>query len=140
MKLARTIFALLFAITLAYAVSAPASAADLDCSDFSTPQEAQNYFLAGGGSPSYNYNNLDRDRDGYACEATAENTGGGGGDVPADTSGDVPDETGSDDVSELPNTGAGTHQHHDSNDAVLLAVLSLGTLGAGSMAVRRCQS
>jgi micrococcal nuclease len=45
------------------------SGGDKDCADFSTHDEAQAYFEAGGGSPSYNFNQLDRDRDGIACES-----------------------------------------------------------------------
>lgn len=44
------------------------SGGDKDCPDFSSHAEAQAYFEAGGGGPSYNFNNLDRDRDGIACE------------------------------------------------------------------------
>ena len=41
---------------------------DYDCSDFSTHEEAQEYFESQGGSPSNNVDRLDRDRDGLACE------------------------------------------------------------------------
>ena len=48
------------------------------------------------------------ENDGYAYEATVNNTIEGGADVPVDNSGDGPAQTGSDDViadvSELPNT------------------------------------
>ena len=37
------------------------------CSDFSSPNEAQNCFLACGGSSTNNWSNLDNDQDGYAC-------------------------------------------------------------------------
>lgn len=42
---------------------------DKDCKDFSTQAEAQAYFNAGGGSPSNNFDGLDRDHDGVACES-----------------------------------------------------------------------
>jgi micrococcal nuclease len=41
---------------------------DKDCSDFKTHSEAQAYFDAGGGSSSNNYDGLDGDHDGIACE------------------------------------------------------------------------
>lgn len=45
------------------------SGVDKDCADFDTQSEAQAYFEAGGGSPSYNFDRLDKDRDGIACES-----------------------------------------------------------------------
>lgn len=45
-----------------------AGAADLDCPDFRTQEEAQAYFERIGGSPSYNADLLDSDGDGVACE------------------------------------------------------------------------
>lgn len=44
------------------------SAQDLSCGDFSSQAEAQAYFDAGGGSPAYNYNGLDGDGNGLACD------------------------------------------------------------------------
>jgi len=58
-------------MTLALAPSAhavPASAADLDCADFSDQASAQSYFLSRGG-PSSDPDRLDGDGDGIACEA-----------------------------------------------------------------------
>jgi len=40
---------------------------DYDCSDFSTQDEAQDFFEEQGG-PEEDYHNLDRDGDGVACE------------------------------------------------------------------------
>ena len=40
---------------------------DQNCSDFSTPSAAQQFFLNAGG-PSSDPHDLDRDGDGYACE------------------------------------------------------------------------
>jgi len=40
---------------------------DMDCSDFSSQEEAQEFFEAEGG-PDEDYHNLDRDGDGYVCE------------------------------------------------------------------------
>ena len=48
-----------------------AYAADMDCGDFSTWAEAQKYFEDNGGSPTNNFNDLDRDHDGMACDSLA---------------------------------------------------------------------
>ena len=40
---------------------------DMDCGDFSTQAEAQEFFENEGG-PDEDYHNLDRDGDGVACE------------------------------------------------------------------------
>lgn len=42
---------------------------DKDCKDFTTHQEAQDYFIAKGGSSTNNVDNLDADHDGLACES-----------------------------------------------------------------------
>lgn len=42
---------------------------DKDCPDFATQAAAQAYFEAGGGSPIYNFDRLDSDHDGIACES-----------------------------------------------------------------------
>ena len=59
--------ALVLAATPGAAGAVPASAADRDCSDFSTQAAAQDYFLALGGPASDPYR-LDGDGDGIACE------------------------------------------------------------------------
>ena len=41
---------------------------DRDCPDFFTQREAQDFYLAAGG-PTRDPHRLDRDRDGFACEA-----------------------------------------------------------------------
>lgn len=41
---------------------------DLDCTDFDTQEEAQDFFESEGG-PADDYHNLDRDSDGIACES-----------------------------------------------------------------------
>jgi hypothetical protein len=41
---------------------------DVDCRDFTCQQEAQQFFLANGGSPMNDPFDLDRDHDGRACE------------------------------------------------------------------------
>ena len=57
----------------------PTSAAhrDRDCPDFSSQAAAQRYFEATGGSPSNNFDNLDADHDGVACEGLRSGRGGG---------------------------------------------------------------
>ena len=45
----------------------PFSSGDYDCSDFSTQEEAQEFFEDKGG-PDDDPHNLDRDGDGVACE------------------------------------------------------------------------
>src|SRR4051794_28385075 len=53
----------------ATAAAAPtATTSDKNCSDFSTQQQAQQYFDSHGGSRSNNVDGLDRDHDGVACE------------------------------------------------------------------------
>ncbi|MDP3093607.1 MAG: excalibur calcium-binding domain-containing protein [bacterium] len=41
---------------------------DYDCSDFSTQEEAQAFFIKNGG-PNKDYHNLDKNKDGVACES-----------------------------------------------------------------------
>lgn len=146
MKLARAIFAVLIATAFAYTLTSSASAAGVNCDDFATPQDAQDYFIANGGSPSNNVEGLDRDRDGNACEYTGGSSGGGGTDVPVDTTGDVPaDTTDTTDVpatsgevaTSLPTTGTGPMTGTDSSQIAVLAILSLITLGAASQVNRR---
>ena len=47
----------------------PPNSNDKDCADFATQTEAQAYFEAGGGSSTYNFDRLDSDHDGVACES-----------------------------------------------------------------------
>jgi Excalibur calcium-binding domain len=60
---------------------ASAYEADRDCSDFSTQAAAQMFFIEHGGSASNNFDDLDADHDGIACESnpcpcsTAQGTG-----------------------------------------------------------------
>lgn len=152
MKLARAIFAVLIATAFAYTLTSSASAAGVNCDDFATPQDAQDYFINNGGSPTNNVEGLDRDHDGNACEYNGGSTGGGGsapvdnsGDVPADTtdngatSGDVPADTTdtTDTATALPNTGSGPTSGTDTTQIAVLALLSLITLGAASQVNRR---
>jgi Spy/CpxP family protein refolding chaperone len=53
-------------VSLAFA-AAPASAADKDCADFKTWQQAQKFYKKHGG-PKYDPHRLDADHDGIACE------------------------------------------------------------------------
>src|SRR4051812_18026832 len=63
-----TILTLGFVLAL---VLPSAYAADMDCGDFSTWSEAQKYFEDNSGSPTNNFNDLDRDHDGMACDSLA---------------------------------------------------------------------
>lgn len=62
----------IFSVVLVFAFTVqPTFAAvhkDMNCKDFKTWQAAQKYFEAHGGSKYYNYDDLDRDHDGLACE------------------------------------------------------------------------
>lgn len=62
-----SLVALTAAVALAF-TAAPASAADKDCSDFSTWRQAQNFYKKHGG-PKYDPHRLDGDDDGIACES-----------------------------------------------------------------------
>lgn len=48
--------------------------ADMDCGDFLTQPTAQAYFEQGGGSPTNNFDNMDVDGDGIACETLPRTT------------------------------------------------------------------
>ena len=48
--------------------AAPATAADKDCSDFSSWRAAQKFYKRHGG-PRYDPHRLDADHDGIACES-----------------------------------------------------------------------
>jgi hypothetical protein len=54
------------AVVLAF-TAAPATAADKDCSDFSSWRQAQKFYKKHGG-PKYDPHRLDADHDGIACE------------------------------------------------------------------------
>ena len=53
--------------------------ADKDCKDFASQAEAQAWFEAHGGSAAHNVANLDRNRNGIACEAYPYGREGGAG-------------------------------------------------------------
>jgi endonuclease YncB( thermonuclease family) len=73
--------------------SSVADERDRDCSDFGDQAEAQHFFEAHGGSATNDFDNLDGDDDGVACEslacpcAAAGSGGGGGGSSPPVPSG-----------------------------------------------------
>jgi endonuclease YncB( thermonuclease family) len=80
-----TVPALLVIASLAFAVSSAAflpgapsaGAADKDCSDFDTQNQAQSFFESH--NPNKDPHNLDGDGDGKACETLPGGSGGGGG-------------------------------------------------------------
>ena len=63
----------LAAVLISGLISGPTRAsareADKDCSDFSSQAAAQTFFLEHGGSASNNFDDLDADHDGVACES-----------------------------------------------------------------------
>ena len=65
--------------------AASSASADKDCSDFANQAQAQSYFTSNGGSASNDFDNLDADHDGVACESlpcpcsSSAGSGGGGG-------------------------------------------------------------
>lgn len=63
-----TAFVLLLLSASSATAGVPGTAADRDCSDFSSQASAQNYFLSIGG-PSSDPDGLDGDGDGIACES-----------------------------------------------------------------------
>jgi hypothetical protein len=64
----RATLAVLSAVVAFSFSAAPASAADKDCSDFSSWREAQKFYKRHGG-PSRDPHRLDADHDGIACES-----------------------------------------------------------------------
>ncbi len=70
---------LLFGIFLLPALVLPAPAQAASCKDFSTQQEAQAYFNRNGGG------NLDRNKDGVACESLPGGSSGFSAPAPAET-------------------------------------------------------
>jgi Excalibur calcium-binding domain len=76
-----TLLATAGCVAVGAAASPVATTADKNCSDFSTQQEAQQYFDSNGGSPSNNVDGLDADHDGVACESLP--SGGAGNTTPA---------------------------------------------------------
>jgi hypothetical protein len=54
--------------TTAPPTATPTASATKNCSDFKTQPEAQQYFTSHGGSKSNNFDNLDPNRNGIACE------------------------------------------------------------------------
>lgn len=67
MQRPRRICLLTFASIACLSFAVPASAQDVDCEDFPTQEEAQQYFLDHGG-PDQDPNGFDPDDDGIACE------------------------------------------------------------------------
>jgi hypothetical protein len=62
------LIAVVVAVFVLALLTAPASAADKDCADFSTWRQAQNFYKRHGG-PKRDPHRLDADRDGIACES-----------------------------------------------------------------------
>ena len=120
----RTLSGLLVAFALVFGFTASAGAQDRNCDDFDTQEEAQAYFEAGGGSAANNFNGLDRDRDGIACE---DNPSSGGGAAPGEGPAPVT----------VPNTGAGPMTSGDSNALMLSLMFAAGVFGVAGLRTRR---
>lgn len=104
-------------------MAAPASAQDRDCADFGSQAEAQAYFEAGGGSPSYNYNNLDANNNGVACE-DYDYSGGGGTSTGGNTTAGGTDTDNGGTTGELPAVGSGPMTGESTSLAVAVTGLS----------------
>jgi hypothetical protein len=118
---------LLLTAALSLGFSGTASAADLNCSDFATQQEAQAVYDANPSDP----NNLDTDNDGIACESLA--SGG-----PAED-GSV---TGAAQVANRPAGGVAAGDGSSSTDEASMLPYALGGLalvaaGGTAVAARR---
>ena len=111
-------------------LSGSAWAADQDCSDFDTQQEAQGIYEQDTSDP----NGLDRDDDGVACENNATGSGSGAG--------DSDDDSESGQVSHVPSGGADTGGGSTAAGAGDTALLAgggavLAALGLGGWSVAR---
>jgi hypothetical protein len=111
-------------------LSGSAFAADQNCSDFDTQQEAQAVYDQNTSDP----NGLDRDDDGIACETNASGSGSGAG--------DSDDDSDSGQVSAVPSGGADTGGGSTAaggGDSALLAGggAVLAALGLGGWSVAR---
>jgi endonuclease YncB( thermonuclease family) len=81
------VLALVAGVLLTLAGTTTATAADRDCSDFSTQAAAQRFYVNNGG-PHRDPHRLDADNDGRACDSlpcpcSSKTGGGGGGSLPA---------------------------------------------------------
>lgn len=114
-------------------MAAPASAQDCDCADFGSQAEAQAYFEAGGGSPSYNYNNLDANNNGVACE-DYDYSGGGGTSTGGNTTAGGTDTDNGGTTGELPAVGSGPMTGESTSLAVAVTGIS-AVLMAGAVEV-----
>jgi hypothetical protein len=74
----RRISLALFLVFTLMGLATQAGAQDLKCPNFSSDQDAaQAYFVAGGGSATNNYNDMDADGNGIACDEPGAFEGGG---------------------------------------------------------------
>ncbi len=78
-----TFLGLIAATALAHSGVSLALEPDRDCSDFADQAEAQQFFEAHGGSATNDFDNLDGDGDGLACESDPCPCAGEGGSSPS---------------------------------------------------------
>lgn len=120
----------LFGAALSVTVAGTASAADLNCSDFATQQEAQAEYDRDPSDP----NGLDRDDDGIACETRPS-----GGSVVAE------DDTSMGATAQVPNRPSGSVAAGDGSSATeasgampyVLGGVALTAAGGAAFAARR---
>ncbi|MDN4593831.1 excalibur calcium-binding domain-containing protein [Polycladomyces subterraneus] len=101
----RTTAVIMTVFLFALMVAPVAFAADKDCKDFKTQEEAQQYFESHGGSKTKNVDGLDRDHDGIACENLPKGSSGVG-----DGSGSVDKSHGDNSTDKPGNTSSQTQQ------------------------------
>lgn len=150
----RLILALIATLALMTGLTVSASAqadlgndgVDTNCNNnfFTSTEQAREYFANDGGSIDRNVDDLDRDRDGTACDAGIDDVGGDGSQFPGGgtddgAADDGTDDDGSDDgeTSELPDTGVGTMSN--GSDSMLLVTALSGVaalLGVAALRVR----
>jgi len=124
----RKVLSVLFIVSLVFAVPGFAFAADKDCDDFASQEEAQKYWDEKGYSADYDPERLDRDNDGIPCEELSK---GGGGD---NNSGSGSDNSGSSNQGgQLPKTAT-------SHPTMVLIGSGILAAGAGLLLYRRRQS
>lgn len=167
----RTFLAVFSAVFLLLGLTLTASAqadlgndgVDTDCNNnfFTSTEQARAYFADDGGSIDRNVDDLDRDRDGTACDAGITDVGGNGSQFPGGGSDDGTDDgsddgasddgtddgsddgasvDGSDDgeTSELPDTGTGPAIDASVSTSVLmLATIAVFLALAGLRIARR---
>lgn len=120
---------------LTFGLTNSVAAQDRDCPDFNGDGDAaQAYFEANGGSASNNFDGLDRDHDGTACDNLAHS--GSTGDTGTDVTSPDSDDSDSGDAEALPSTGSGPASDADASATAILGASAVLLAGA-AMFIRR---